>query len=261
MAHISMASLAPVAATSVGVDLRASAASRTRSVAIWCDEPGSAAAWCDALAEEGLAVRPVALDDAWPHNLRQLPTPDARILHLTRGLPPQLARLRELRADAPTAPLVVACRGLRDLDHVLALEMGADDAVDAGLAASVVAARLRALWRRDARVGLDAPAVQELRFGALELSQRERRVRLGGNIAPLTEGEFEVLWLLASHAGQALSRRDILRRVRGLDDHPMDRSIDSRVYRIRAKLGDNDLATQRIRTVRNRGYVFSPVDW
>ncbi len=257
----SLASLAPIAAPAVDVDLRASAATRARSVAIWCEEPGSAAAWCDALAEEGLAVRTIALDDAWPHKLRQLPIPDARVLHLTRGLPPQLARLRELRADAPTAPLVVACRGLRDLDHVLALEMGADDAVDSGLAASVVAARLRALWRRDARVGLDAPAVQELRFGALELSQRERRVRLAGAIVPLTEGEFEVLWLLASHAGQALSRRDILRRVRGLDDHPMDRSIDSRVYRIRAKLGDNELATQRIRTVRNRGYVFSPVGW
>ena len=55
---------------------------------------------------------------------------------------------------------------------------------------------------------------------------------------PLSEGEFEVLWLLASHAGRALSRREILQRVRGLDDHPTDRSIDSRVYRIRAKLGD-----------------------
>mgnify|MGYP003891888327 CR=1 FL=1 len=51
----------------------------------------------------------------------------------------------------------------------------------------------------------------------------------------VTEGEFAVLWLLASHAGNTLPRREILRHVRGLDDHPMDRSIDSRIYRIRAK--------------------------
>ena len=73
------------------------------------------------------------------------------MLHLTRGLPAQLARLRELRGSAPHVPLLAACAGLRDLDHVLALEMGADDVIDAGLGAPVVAARLRALWRRCAR--------------------------------------------------------------------------------------------------------------
>jgi DNA-binding response OmpR family regulator len=70
-----------------------------------------------------------------------------------------------------------------------------------------------------------------------------------------------VLWLLASHAGQALSRRELLRCVRGLDDHPLDRSIDNRVYRIRAKLGDDEGGMQRIRTVRNHGYVFCPSGW
>ena len=85
--------------------------------------------------------------------------------------------------------------------------------------------------------------------------------RLAGREVPLSEGEFEVLWLLATHAGQTLSRRELLRRVRGLDDHPMDRSIDNRVYRIRAKLGDEVQPAQRIRTVRNRGYVFCPTGW
>jgi two-component system response regulator RstA len=80
-------------------------------------------------------------------------------------------------------------------------------------------------------------------------------------VVPLTEGEFEVLWLLASHADTALSRRDILRQVRGIDESPLDRSIDSRVYRIRAKLGDANRSSQRIRTVRHRGYVFCSVGW
>jgi DNA-binding response OmpR family regulator len=230
-------------------------------VAWWADDPASAAPWAEALAAEGLAPRRLIPDAT---TVSGADAAQALLLHLSLGLPPQLGRLREWRLRWPAMPLVVACRALRDLDHVLALEMGADDVVDSALPAPVLAARLRALWRRCAPpppAARDATAGGELHFGALEISLRTRRVALGGQAVPLTEGEFEVLWLLASQPGQALARRDILRRVRGFDDHPTDRSIDSRVYRIRAKLGDRDPARQRIRTVRHRGYVFSPVGW
>jgi DNA-binding response OmpR family regulator len=185
-------------------------------------------------------------------------------LHVADALAPHLAELRALRARWPQLPLVVVVRGLRDLDQVLALEMGADDVLDALAAAPVVAARLRALWRRAAAAGTgnaEREPPRELRFGALRLLRLEREVRLADATVPLTEGEFEVLWLLASHAGQAMSRRDILKRVRGLDDQPLDRSIDSRVYRIRAKLGDSQASPPRIRTVRHQGYAFSPTGW
>ena len=93
------------------------------------------------------------------------------------------------------------------------------------------------------------------------LHLRERRVRLGSSDIAFTEGEFEVLWLLASQAGHAVSRVEMLRRLRGLPYQRIDRSIDCRIYRIRAKLGDADGPAQRIRTVRNCGYLFSPAAW
>ena len=226
-----------------------------RTVLICSDGAASAAAWAGAIEDEGLTVTLRPLDDG-----PMVEPADALVLHVDSGVAGQLARLRQLRAARPRTPLVVVARSLRDLDQVLALEMGADDAFDAALAAPVVAARLRALWRR----GSGAPEAEpprELRFGNLALLRLERQALLEGRTLPLTEGEFEVLWLLASHAGQALSRREILRRVRGIDDHPTDRSIDSRVYRIRAKLGDHTPEGQRIRTVRNHGYAFSPVGW
>ena len=189
----------------------------------------------------------------------------ALVLHAGGALAPQWALVRSLRARWPQLPLIIVAQSLRDLDQVLALEMGADDVIDAALAAPVVAARLRALWRRAAAPGADdgseREAPRELRFGALHVRRLEREVLLAGRPVPLTEGEFEVLWLLASHAGQALSRREILKRVRGLDDQPLDRSIDSRVYRIRAKLGDSQVSPPRIRTVRHQGYAFSPNGW
>jgi DNA-binding response OmpR family regulator len=224
-----------------------------RRIALWSDTTPGPDAWSQALCGEGLL--PMCFDDGTVE-------PDAIVLHIAHGLSEQLTRLRELRQHNPFTPLVVACLPLRDLDQVLALEMGADDVLDARWGAAVVAARLRALWRRGtAQTTAAATRADSLRFGALSIRVRERLVMHGGQRVPLTEGEFEVLWLLASHAGSALSRREILRRVRGLDDQPLDRSIDSRVYRIRAKLADTDTTQQRIRTVRNRGYVFSPVGW
>ncbi len=225
-----------------------------RRVGVRCDDARAGHEWGRALATEGLQVQVHAVDD------RMAATADATILHVSGRLAEQLGWLRALRAQSPQSPLLLAVRELRDLDQVLGLEMGADDAIDTSLPPPVVAARLRALWRRGARQR-DAEPARELRFGRLELLLMQRQARWCERLLPLTEGEFEVLWLLASHAGQALSRRELLRSVRGLDDHPMDRSIDSRVYRIRAKLGDDDGVMRRIRTVRNLGYVFCPSGW
>lgn len=226
-----------------------------RSVQVLCDDLAVAAPWVGALLAEGLNARASALDGA----SRAGDAPDAWVLHLTRGLAAQLARLRELRGAAPHVPLVTACQGLRDLDHVLALEMGADDVIDTALSAPVVAARLRALWRRCGERLDEQP--EQLCFGRLQLLRRERRAVLGQHPMALTEGEFELLWLLAVRAGHVVQRIDLVAQLRGLEYQRADRSIDCCVYRLRAKLGDDDAAARRIRTVRNRGYLFSPLAW
>jgi DNA-binding response OmpR family regulator len=240
--------------SSVPVALPAPASSR--SVQVLCDDPAAAAPWVGALINEGLSARCTSLDGMARHDDT---LPDAWVLHLTRGLPAQLARLRELRGAAPHVPLLTVCNGLRDLDHVLALEMGADDVIDAALNAPVVAARLRALWRRCGERPEEEPA--QLCFGRLQLCRRERRALLGQRPMALTEGEFELLWLLAVRAGHVVQRIDLVPRLRGLEYQRADRSIDCCVYRLRAKLGDDDPAARRIRTVRNRGYLFAPLAW
>ncbi|MFI4930302.1 MAG: winged helix-turn-helix domain-containing protein [Burkholderiales bacterium] len=230
-----------------------------RTVQGLCDDAAAASAWFAALAGEGVAVRcqPV---DAPSGRLGDI-APDAWVLHISRGLSAQLARLRGLHAALPRVPLLTVCAGLRDLDHVLALEMGADDVVDAALPAPVVAARLRALWRRCSEQLDEPPQPERLNFGALQLQRRERLTLLSQRPLALTDGEFDVLWLLAVRAGHAVPRADLVRRLRGLDYQRDDRSIDCRVYRIRAKLGDTDPVSRRIRTVRNNGYLFSSLPW
>jgi two-component system, OmpR family, response regulator RstA len=232
--------------------LAAAGEAPARCVQVLADDDTAAATWCEALHAEGLLTQ---------YRMDNEETPLAVVLHITRRLPDRLGQLRELRARHPELPLLVVCQQLRDLDHVLALEMGADDVLDAGTSAAVVAARLRTATRRRSHKVPDGTSPDQLNFGALALNLRERRVQLQGADIALTEGEFEVLWLLASQAGRAVSRTELLRRLRGLPYQRIDRSIDCRIYRIRAKLNDADGPAQRIRTVRNCGYLFSPAAW
>ena len=226
--------------------------SAARCVQLVADDAPAAARWSEALRAEGL----VTVYDVVAGAPRL-----AVVLHVTCRLPDRLGLLRQLRSRDAALPVVVVCQQLRDLDHVLALEMGADDVLDAATSPAVVAARLRALARRPGRTAVAAVEPDRLNFGALALCLRERRVQMHGADVALTEGEFEVLWMLAARAGRAVSRAELLRRLRGLPYQRIDRSIDCRVYRIRAKLGDRDGPAQRIRTVRNCGYLFSPAAW
>lgn len=234
----------------------AAAAAGAIRVAVASDDSEALQAWSQGLATEGIVIERLSAPRSAPLRLA-----DVVVLHLQSGLGCQLPRLRELREQVPLSPLVIWCKGLRDLDHVLALEMGVDDVLDAATSPMVLGARLRALWRRCSRGAANGAGSDELRFGRLSVQLHARRVVLGAAEVQLTESEFDVLWLLASRAGTPVSRQELLRQMRGLDLAPHDRSIDSRVYRLRNKLRDGDSALQRIRTVRNRGYVFSPLGW
>lgn len=249
---------APSSVVPVGLGGLAPSGDR-RGLTVLSDDPPAAAPWVRALADEGHVARCLAVDGTAGRALQ--PSPDAVVLHLAHGVPQHLARLRELRAALPQVPLLTVCTGLRDLDHVLALEMGADDVIDAAVAAPVVAARLRALWRRSGESIGEAPPPQQLTFGRLQLQRAEQRALLQQRTVPLSGGEFDLLWLLALRAGQAVPRTDLVRRLRGLDYERDDRSVDCRIYRIRGKLGDADPAARRIRTVRNVGYLFLPSPW
>ncbi len=232
-----------------------------RVIELHADADAHAALWCEALANEGLHSRLSRLSLPVSHGSGAARPVEARVLLLATSLTERLALLRQWRTADAALPLLVVARDLRDLDQVLALEMGADDVMDANASPSVLCARLRNVWRRTHPDPLAAPQTDELRFGALCLQVRERSVHLGSHGVDLTEAEFELLWLLASRAGHTVTRSELLRHTRGLEYEPHDRSIDSRVHRVRLKLGDLRGSTQRIRTVRNCGYVFVPSGW
>jgi two-component system response regulator RstA len=150
--------------------------------------------------------------------------------------------------------LMLTARG-DDIDQVLGFELGADDYVAKPAAPRVLLARISALLRR---ATAQAPASQRLSFGDLVVDARTREVHRAGVELPLTTAEFDLLWLLASRAGEVLSRQTILDALRGINYDGLDRSIDVRISKLRQHIGDNPRTPTRIKTVRGTGYLFAP---
>lgn len=149
-----------------------------------------------------------------------------------------------------------------DFDQILGLEMGADDYIAKPVQPRVLLARIKALLRRLPANGEAASAgAQEKIFGQFRISQATRTASLAGQPIDLTTAEFDLLWLLASHAGNVLSRDDLLQELRGIGFDGLDRSIDARISRLRKKLNDDPENPTRIKTVRGKGYLFSKHDW
>jgi two-component system OmpR family response regulator/two-component system response regulator RstA len=168
---------------------------------------------------------------------------------------------RELRARGATLPILILTARDEDFDRVLGLELGADEFIAKPVQPRVLLAHIRAILRRAGMRERGGGSGESVIFGRLEIDTGSREVRLGGKPVDLTTSEFDVLWLLARHAGKVLSRNDILQELRSLDYDGSDRSVDCRIYRLRRKLGDFADSAERIKTIRNVGYLFSPANW
>ena len=172
---------------------------------------------------------------------------------------------RAIRDKYKGVILIMTARD-EDLDQILGLELGADDYIAKPVQPRLLLARIKALLRRApaATTGgenTDSGEVTRLAFGSFSISQTTRSTYLGSESIDLTTAEFDLLWLLAKHAGNILSRDDLLQELRGIGFDGLDRSIDARISRLRRKLGDDPENPTRIKTVRGKGYLFSKHDW
>ncbi|MEK6787341.1 MAG: response regulator [Pseudomonadota bacterium] len=178
--------------------------------------------------------------------------PDLVVLDLMLPGADGLTVCREVRQHY-SRPIIMLTARTDDMDQVLGLEMGADDYVPKPVQPRVLLARIRAQLRRN-----DKPEVgnQRLVFGDLVIDNGARSVTLNADLVEFTSAEYDLLWLLASHAGRILSREDIFTQLRGIEYDGQDRSIDVRISRIRPKIGDDPDSPRMIKTVRSKGYLF-----
>lgn len=166
--------------------------------------------------------------------------------------------LRNLRSQSKTPVIMLTARG-ETVDRIVGLEIGADDYLAKPFNPRELVARIRAVLRRirqERDDGQQQPQPEILRVGDVEMHITTRRVLLSGKPVNLTAMEFSLLEDLLRKAGRFVSREELIRLVLGRAPYPYDRSIDVHVSRLRKKLGHEVNGTERIKTIRNIGYLY-----
>lgn len=209
-------------------------------------------------AEQGFRV--VTLDDG-SHAVTRIieDQPDVVLLDLMLPVMDGLTICRQTRAHFKGKILMLTASD-DDFDHVAGLETGADDYVIKPVKPRVLLARIRTLLRRDELTEMSR-SNEQLCFGNLKLLNTYKRCEQNGQVIPLTDSEFDLLWLLANHADEVLSREVLTQRLRGIEYDGLDRTVDNKIVRLRKLLGDDVSPANKIQTVRGKGYLFASNAW
>src|ERR1700690_1488928 len=170
--------------------------------------------------------------------------------------------LRRIRSGSKIPVLLLTARG-EDVDRIVGLEIGADDYLPKPFNPRELVARIRAILRRTQAGDKSGEKAGEgqipevVRVGDIELDPATRIVLQDGKPVELTSVEFNLLHVLLREAGRVVTREHLVYAVLSRKFSPFDRSIDMHVSKVRKKLGDSDIGSDHIKTVRGVGYIFA----
>lgn len=167
----------------------------------------------------------------------------------------QVCRVIRNSSDVPI--IMLTAKGELE-DRVRGLELGADDYLVKPFSPRELIARVRALLRR-AHADSE-PQRDKLVHGELEIDVAAHKAFLGGRELDLTASEFKLLVTLARYPGRVYSRMELVEKVLGYDFEGYERTIDSHVKNLRAKLDDDPRDPTFIWTVHGVGYRFEVPD-
>src|SRR5690242_17290404 len=201
--------------------------------------------------EDGLNGVKAALDDP----------PDAVVLDLMLPKMDGLAVCKELRLKAPQMPILMLTAKDDVVDKVLGLEMGADDYITKPFSLRELEARIKSVLRRS-RAGANTEGQDEapIQRGNLRIDPIRREVTIGEKQVELTPKEFDLLRLFASNPGRVFPRKYLLEKIWDYSYEGYDRTIDSHINRLRAKIELNPDNPQLVLTVWGIGYKFTDAD-
>src|SRR5947208_14519162 len=164
--------------------------------------------------------------------------------------------LKATREARPTLPIIILTARGEEADRVQGLRLGADDYVVKPFSVRELLARVEAVLRRSPERPNQVSKIS-VPGAVADLARCEVRYNDGGR-CELSEREVELLRYLASNAGRAISRDEILMRVWRLNPKRMEtRTIDMHVANLREKLHDDPDLPKVLLTVRGKGYMFA----
>ena len=227
-------------------------AAETRRILLVEDEKSIRSAVTAYLEREGYWVTPaedgqVALNEFEKHKF------DVVVLDLMLPKVPGEEVCRQIRNTSDVPIIMLTAKG-EEQDRIAGLELGADDYLVKPFSPRELVARVRALLRR-AHVESE-PQRDRLEFGDLEVDVIGHKAFLRGNELDLTASEFKLLTTLARYPGRVYSRMELVEKVLGYDFEGYERTIDSHVKNLRAKLEDDPRDPTYIYTIHGVGYRF-----
>ena len=218
------------------------------------DDADLRALLADYLARQGFEVAGAEDGRAMEAWLAHSPA-DLVILDLMLPGEDGLALTRRLRTQTDIPIIMLSARG-DAVDRIVGLEVGADDYLSKPFNPRELLARIRAVMRRHASAGRKAGEV--IHFGPYRLYPHLHELKRGDALVALTQGEMDLLQVLAANAEQVLDRDRLLDLLKGYERSPFDRSIDVQIARLRAKIEPETKHPRYIRTVWGKGYMFTP---
>ena len=159
---------------------------------------------------------------------------------------------KEIKALAPTLPIVVLSAASDVSDKVLLLELGADDYVTKPFSPRELLARVRAALRHNSRTS----EVQVASFDGISVDFRKMEVKRDGKPVVLTAQEFKTFQFLVQNADRVISRDELLNEVWGYQNYPSTRTVDNHILKLRQKLEKDPSSPVHFRTVHGMGYKF-----
>jgi len=217
------------------------------------DEPAIAETLSYVLQSEGHAVEHVLTAQA---ALERLHSADYALAIVDVGLPDLsgFELMRRLR-ERSQMPVIFLTARSEEIDRVLGFELGADDYVPKPFSPREVAGRVRAILRRSASPPSDGATATPAGFSH---EPDAARIRFKGRELELTRFEYGLLAYLIARPGHVVSRERLLDAVWGQDRDSTDRTVDTHVKTLRAKLREIDPDCDPIRTHRGMGYSLQP---
>ncbi len=163
---------------------------------------------------------------------------------------------KQLRASQQQhSPIMFLTAKGGEIDHILGLELGADDFVQKPISPRVLAARVKSLIRRNTeRVRTETISAPEiLKVDDMEINRQNYTLKIGGKEQFMPKKEFELLAFLVANRGRVFSRESLLSRIWGDAVFVIDRTVDVHVSKIRDKISPY---SDRLETVKGVGYRF-----
>ena len=205
----------------------------SQSILVVDDDPHIRDVVCFALGKAGMTTR-AAADGAEALRLTEEQSPDLLVLDINMPEMDGLELCRKLRQSSEVPILFLSSRD-DEIDRVLGLELGADDYVTKPFSPRELVARINAILKRTREPSAAVPD-EMVRVDNLEIDIPEHRATWGGQEIQLTATEFQILLALAQQPRRVFSREDLMRSVYAPNIHVSDRTLDSHVRHVRAKL-------------------------